>query len=597
MKKMVDLAKRSNTLLKTGLMLIQRKGSIIKNNMQLKIFCYLATWIVVVASIAQVNSVRDSIEQIVQKWMPPLSDSTPGFSTIVVLDGKTIFHKMTGSADLEMSVPIMEQTLFNIGSTSKQFTAFLILLLEEEGKLSIEDSVKKYLPEYNVFQQYPVKIKHLLFHTSGLRELLSMLQLGGWKDDDVYSDYDNKYLLLRQAGLNFTPGTMRQYCNTNYFTLALIIEHITGKKFSAFCKEKIFSPLQMTTAIVADNHQAIITNKANSYNTYKSEGRLNYSPSDDWYGHGGIYCTITDLKKWADNFTMQKIGSVTLYKKFFSKGAFDNGKPVQDYGYGWFHFDYKGITDLEQDGARLGFRTGLLFFPEKKVYIITLCNARDIPYTDLRERMANYLFKNQLQTQQKNDGVTIPVFTPIVKTEEQLKQYEGLYWDRAGDQVRKIYLKNNTLYADDFTLVPEGENLFRIKDGANITGSKVHFFKKSGISHWQMDYLRGRSVSFKSDNSFSYEWVDSTRNISLNEFEGTFYSYELDVKFEVKSQEDFLEVLIRGYEQPVKITCVFKNYFNSDFGGFYFQQDKQKIKGFIFINPKVNNVVFKKISF
>lgn len=128
---------------------------------------------------AQSVAVTDSIDRIVQKLMPTISDNTPGFSTIVVVDGKTIYKKMLGSADLENSIPIKENTLFNIGSTSKQFTAFLILLLEEEGKLSIDDNVNKYLPEYKVFQQNTIKIKHLLYHSSGLREELTMLQLCG----------------------------------------------------------------------------------------------------------------------------------------------------------------------------------------------------------------------------------------------------------------------------------------------------------------------------------------------------------------------------------------------------------------------------------
>jgi len=565
----------------------------------LRVFLLFYTFLCTHLVTAQTTVTTDSLEQIVQQWLPPISDNTPGFSTLVVVDGKVIYKKMMGSADLEMSVPIKEQTLFNIGSTSKQFTAFLILLLEEEGKLNIEDRVSKYLPEYKIFQQNSIKIKHLLYHTSGLREHLAMLQLCGWKDDDVYSDDDNKYLLERQTGLNFQPGTMRMYCNTNYFTLALIVESITGKAFSAYCKEKIFNPLEMTTAVVSDDHRMIIANKAVAYNTFKKEGRLNYTPSDDWYGQGGIYCSINDLKKWADNFTQKKIGSSSLYTKFFSRGAFDNGKVVQDYGYGWFHFDYKGIADLEHDGARLGFRTGLIFFPEKKVYIITLCNARDLPYAVLREKIADYIFKGQFPPEQKDNSNNIPPLKSVAKTEKKFKQYEGLYWDRTGDQKIKIYFKDGNLYADDRTLVPEGENLFRVKDGDNITGSKVQFFKKPGVSLWQMNYIRGRSVSFKSDNSFYHEWVDSVKNTSLTGFDGAFYSDELDIKFEVKSQKDFLELYIRGYKQPIKMTPVFKDYFSDpDFGGLYFNKDvKGKVTGFIFMNPKANNILFRKIHF
>jgi len=548
---------------------------------------------------AQSDIVTDSIDQIVRKLTPTISEDTPGFITIVVEDGKTIYKQMLGSADLENSIPIKENTLFNIGSTSKQFTAFLILLLEDEGMLSIDDNVSKYLPEYKVFQLNPIKIKHLLYHSSGLREELTMLQLCGWKDDDVYSNEDNRYLLARQINLNFSPGMMEQYSNTNYYALALIIEKITGKTFSEYCKEKIFVPLEMSTAVVSDNHQKIIQNKAEAYNTINEEGRLKYTPSDDWYGHGGIYCSINDLKKWADNFTQKKIGSPSLYIKFFSKGTFDNGKIIQDYGYGLFHDNYKGIQNVWHDGARLGFRTGFVFYQEKNVYIITLCNARDFPYPALREKIADYIFKDQFPIDQEPKTITIPSLNAISKTESQLKQYTGLYWDRIGDQTYKIHYKNGNLYADDYILIPEGENLFRLKDGEDITGSRMQFNKINGAAHWQMTLIRGRDVAFKSDNSFIHEWVDSTKNLSLNEFGGYFFSGELDIKFEVKSQKEYLELNIRGYDKPIKMQCIFKDYFSDpDFGGLNFQRNsKGKISGFTFINMKANNILFKKFTF
>lgn len=547
---------------------------------------------------AQTILTLDSIDYKVQQWIPLITDNTPGFSLVIVEDGRIVYKKMGGSADLEMSIPIKENTVFNIGSLSKQFTAFLILLLEEENKLSIEDNVSKYLPEFNVFLQNPLKVKDLIYHTSGLREQITMLQLCGWKDDDVYSSDDEKYLLSRQTNLNFTPGTMMQYSNTNYFILALIIEKITGENFSEYCKEKIFIPLEMTTAVVADNHRKIIPNKAEAYTTVNVAAVLNYSPSDDDYGHSSIYCSVDDLKKWADNFSQKKIGTNSLYQKFFAKGTYNNGKEIQSYGYGWFHDNYKGIPDLWHDGARLGFRSGLIYFPDKNVYIITLSNARDFPYADLREKIADYIFTGQFPSEQTEEVKNILPVKTFEVNETQLKQYRGLYWDRTGDQMWNIHFKDGSLYADDYLLVPEGEHLFRLKDGVNITGSSILFYKKQDASSWQMIFTRGRTVSFKSDNSFDYVWVDSEKNTDLYEFDGAFYSDELDIKFEVKNKSDYLELNIRGYE-PIKMQPVFKDYFSDpDFAGLYFQRDdKQKITGYIFVNAKANNILFRKIHF
>lgn len=547
---------------------------------------------------AQATLIVDSIEQIIQKITPTISEKTPGFSSIVVVDGKTIYKKSMGSADLENSIPITENTLFNIGSTSKQFCAFLILLLEEEGLLSINDKVNKYLPDYYIFKHNPIQIKHLLYHTSGLREQLTMLQLCGWKDDDIYSNDDNKYLLSRQKKLNFTIGTMEQYCNTNYYVLALIIEAITGKTFSEYCRERIFVPLEMNTAVVVDNHQKILKNKAEAYNSIYEENRIKYTPSDDWYGHGGIYCTIEDIKKWADNLGIKKIGTDSLYDKFFSKGTFVNGKTIQNYGYGLFHDSYKGIENIWHDGARLGFRTGFIYYTKKNSYIITLCNARDFPYSILREKIADYIFKGQFPNDQQTKTKEIKKIKAIKISETQLMQYTGLYWDRIGDQTYKIHCTNGNLYADNYVLIPEGNNLFRIKDGENLTASSILFNKSKDSIHWEMNLIKGRDVAFKSENSFIYESVDSTKNNSYGEFDGYFYSQELDIKFEINSQEEYLELKIRGYSNPIKMHCTFNDYFSDpDFGGLFFQRDSnEKIIGFTFINMKANNIYFKKFT-
>lgn len=545
---------------------------------------------------SQTSLNSDSLENDFPAWLPVINERTPGYIIMAVKNGEVIFEKMGGSSDLERNIAVSESTKFNIGSLSKQFTAFLILLLEEEHKLSTDDNVSKYLPDYNVFKNNKIKIKHLLSHSSGLREQITMLQLCGWKDDDIYSSADEKYLLLRQKDLNFTPGTMMQYSNTNYFVLALIIEKITGEKFSDYCREKIFIPLNMTTALVADDHRKIIPNKAEAYNTIKENESMKYSPSDDDYGHSSIYCTVIDLKKWADNFNERKIGSNELYKKFFSNGVFDNGKEIKTYGYGWFHEKYKSIPVLWHDGARLGFRSGLIYFPDKDMFIISLCNARDFPYADIRDKIADIILKNQIQEPSEQEIKIIPL-KMIEKTEKEIKQFEGLYWDRTGDQLWNIQLKNGSLYADDYMLVNEGEHLFRLKDGENITNSCIKFYKSPGRAEWQMIFTRGREVSFKSDNSFPYEQVDAEKNKSMKEFAGLYYSEELDIKFEIRNTGDILELWIRGYEQPVIISNVFKDYFSSsDFAGILFQRNIQKnVTGFLFINQKANKIVFRKM--
>lgn len=555
----------------------------------------IAIFFLATAAIAQ-DGITDSLDQIIKQVAPSISYETPGFSTLVSYEGQWIYSKMTGSANLENSIPIQSHTRFNIGSVSKQFTAFLILLLEDEGKLLLEDDVRIYLPDNKIFNTYTIKIKHLLYHTSGLREPLTMLQLCGWKDDDVYTSEDIDYLLTRQSNVNFLPGTMHQYSNLNYYVLARIIEKISGKTYSEYCREKIFVPLGMNSAIVVNDHKSILTNVADAYKSMANP--VKYRPADDWYGHSNIYCTVTDLQKWADNLLQRKIGSPQVHEKFLSRGSFDNGKQISGDGYGLFHGIYRGIRYIGHDGSRLGFRADFTYYPEKKSYIITLSNARDFPYTDIRERFTNFLFKDQLSISPEQP-VTVPSLRSHSQQTEDLEKYIGLYWDKIGDQTFKISQKNGILYADDYSLVPEDENLFRLKDEERLTASQVKFERVKGKERFQMKFIRGREVPFKSDNIFPFEWVDSTRNQSLSEFKGRFLSEELDLTVAVTQQGDSLLLRIRGFDQPISLQCAFADYFTDpDFGSLQFTRNKKKeIIGFSFFNAKANNIFFRKIIY
>lgn len=184
------------------------------------------------------------------------NSNTPGAAVAIVKDGKVVFMKGYGMANLEYGIPITPQTVFNIASVSKQFTAFAIYLLAGEGSISLEDDVRKYiteLPDYHTV----IKVKHLLAHTSGLRDQAAIGSLAGGRSGDVVTTGQTLKLIARQRRLNFTPGTAFGYCNTGYTLLAEIIRRVTGKSFAAYTEEKIFRPLGMTNTQFQDNHEKV----------------------------------------------------------------------------------------------------------------------------------------------------------------------------------------------------------------------------------------------------------------------------------------------------------------------------------------------------
>ncbi|HMU71954.1 MAG TPA: serine hydrolase domain-containing protein, partial [Ferruginibacter sp.] len=192
------------------------------------------------------------------------TNQTPGAAVAIVKDGRVVFKKGYGMADLEQDKPITPQTVFNIASVSKQFTAFAIYLLESEGRLSFEDDIRKYISELPAYSK-PIRIRHLLSHTSGLRDQWALLGLAGWRQDDVFTTEQILKLLARQKELNYVPGTTFSYCNSGYTLLAEIVRRVSGRSFADYTREKIFTPLGMTNTRFYDNHESLVKNRAQSY--------------------------------------------------------------------------------------------------------------------------------------------------------------------------------------------------------------------------------------------------------------------------------------------------------------------------------------------
>lgn len=362
---------------------------------------------------------------------------TPGAAVAIVKDGKVVFTKGYGMADLDHDIPITPQTVFNIASVSKQFTAFAIYLLADEGRISLEDDVRKYITEIPDYGKV-IKIKHLLAHTSGLRDQAALGSLTGNKSGDISTTEQILKLVARQKNLNFTPGSAFGYCNTGYTLLAEIIHRVTGRSFAAYTNEKIFKPLGMTSTEFYDNHETVVKNKAESYELIN--GRYHHKPLNTSNpGPSNLLTTVEDLVKWQLNFETPVVGTPAMMKAFNEVSYLDNGQKVvlRVFGDGdtVFHAkgqnlsSHKGVPMITHGGHAAAFRTFMGRFPGQRLAIIALSNDEHNERLNARWQIAEFYIKDKF-IEEKPSAIAPnqSIVKPVMKYPDNLKDFAGEYY-------------------------------------------------------------------------------------------------------------------------------------------------------------------------
>jgi CubicO group peptidase (beta-lactamase class C family) len=353
---------------------------------------------------------------------------SPGCALAVYRDGKIIYVKGYGLANIEENVPITAQSVFDIGSTSKQFTAASILLLEKQGKLSVNDDVRKYIPELPSYGQ-KITILQLLNHTSGLRDYLALMELAGINTDSVTTDADALALIIRQKALNFAPGNEWLYSNTGFFLLSVIVQRVSGKTLPEFATENIFAPLEMTHTKYRDSHAALIANRALAYEERENKDgyRLDVSYFEQT-GDGAVHTSVEDLLKWDDNFYSPRVGGKEFLGEIQERGKLNNGK-VLDYAKGLRLQDYRGLRTVSHGGAWGGYRAELLRFPEQHFSVACLCNVGNAGPTRRAHQVADiYLSSLMKPKENKSTESESKEKNEIAVDTDQLRNYSGDYW-------------------------------------------------------------------------------------------------------------------------------------------------------------------------
>jgi CubicO group peptidase (beta-lactamase class C family) len=336
----------------------------------------------------------DSVIAAIDRLYAPMAHSgSPGCAAGVYQDGAVVFARGYGFADLTNDVPITPTTRFTIGSVSKQFTAASIALLVRAGRLSLDDDVRKYIPE---LPQYPalVTIGHLVHHTSGVRDFWELVDFAGMRPDDGYTADDMLNLAQHQERLNFTPGSEYRYSNTGYLLLGIVVKRVTGQSLRRFADSAIFKPLGMTGTMFLDDHNEIVPRRAAAYQPDHGGYKIDVW-NNDIVGQGGIVTTIGDLQKWDENFYSARVGGPEFVKLIQSVVPLTGGK-ANKYAFGLEIGDYRGARLVSHTGSTGGYRAAIYRFPDQHTSVAMLCNVTTANTSSLSFAMADAVLAEKL---------------------------------------------------------------------------------------------------------------------------------------------------------------------------------------------------------
>ncbi len=419
----------------------------------------LALAALLLSSAAVADETTDKVDKIFAAWDTTV---TPGAALAVIRDGKIIYERGYGMASLEDGLVMTPQKIFDIGSTSKQFTAACVAMLIRDGKVAVGDDIRKYLPEMPDYGKV-ITIDHLLHHTSGLRDYNGLLELSGFRADADCPTVDEAYqVICRQRKLNYLPGAEYSYTNTGFFLLSRIVEKVSGKSLNAFAQERIFKPLGMTHTLFQDDHTQIIRNRARGYERSEGGFRINMSDWDET-GDGNVYTTVEDLALWDQAFYSNVLGK-DLMDMLHTRGVLNDGTKI-DYAFGLTIGEHKGLKVVEHGGAWAGFRAGFVRFPDERFSVICLANLADMNPSGLCNKVADIYLAARIKEAPKTDKAkAAPVSVPKAELEALIGNYQNAKFGQWFSVTLDGDVLKLGLGAQAFALTPVGRTLFQAVD-------------------------------------------------------------------------------------------------------------------------------------
>ncbi len=547
------------------------------------------------ADVIQITDTKSRADALLAENKKP---GGPGCAAGVYENGNTLYEGAYGSANLEHSVPIDPQkTIFDIGSVSKQFTAASILLLVQDGKLKLDDDIRKYLPEIPDYGHI-ITIEHLLYHTSGVRDYTVLRWMMGKSFWDYTTEKDGLNLISQQDALDYDPGKKHSYSNTGYFLASVIVKRVSGKTLAEFAKQRIFSPLKMNNTYFLDS-QDVVPHHASGYgfdDAKKTFQRLRNGWSE--YGDGGLQSTIADLAKWQQNFDEPVVGGAWLIEQLQKKGKLNNGETIE-YARGLevYNNGHRGLlTVLHTGGTADGYRSYLGRFPNERLSIAVLCNSNYADAWKLGDQLADIYMEGKFPTPKQEASPQTP--QPSAKSSVSLKKVSpallGTFWNREDMAVRRIERSAGKLW---YVRGPESRSELAPIEGGQLqmlgVSTKVLIKPMPEENGQQIVHVIGQTKSILqkvappvTDANTLAEYAGTYTNAGLNGARWTFV---------VKDGKLTLPPLPEGLETLVP---AFKDAFFDDDGEILvvFQRDASgRVTSLLVDTVRVRNMMFQRV--
>ena len=491
-----------------------------------------------------------AVDKLFARW----TDSTPGCAVGVRAGGKTTVTKAYGMADLEHNVSNTPETIFEAGSVSKQFTAAAVLLLARDGKLSLDDAVRKYVPEVPDYGA-SLTIRHMLNHTSGLRDWGSVASIGGWpRSTRAYTHAHVLDIVSRQRALNFPPGARYSYSNSGYNLAAILVSRVSGMPFAEFTEKRIFAPLGMTRTSWRDDYRRIVKDRAMAYSESNGEFRT-LMPFENVHGNGGLLTTVGDLLKWNDNFATHVVGDDEFTREQETPGRFNDGRP-HGYALGLMVGTRHGLREVAHSGSTAGYRAHLTRFPDQQLSVAVLCNVSSGNATQYANAVAELYLGDRAKA------------TADLEATHQLTAIEA---DAATGMFR------NTMTGEAVTVSRAGDGV-RVDRTSYVAASGTRFISEGGGS-WELTGAGSAELTDSHGTVDTFERVTPARPTiaELQALSGTYTSADAETTLAVAVEGEGL-VLKRRPDTVIPLTPLYKDAFDGSIGTIVFRRGAKALE-------------------
>lgn len=542
----------------------------------------LATFAVTDAT-AQRWTLPDDLQASVDSVFSFVERDTPGCALGIYQNGALAYGRGYGLANLDWGIPISTSTVFDIGSVSKQFTAAAIVALDLDETLSIDDDVRKWIPELPEYGN-TITIRHLLNHTSGIRDYLTLMSLAGRGFLDVFDEFDGLELIVQQKALNFAPGEEYLYSNSGYLMLANIVRRATGMSVRKLLEERFFDPLGMAHSSIWDDNTEIVANRATGYSPGGNGWGIDHAWNFQMGGDGQVLTSVDDLLKWENNFYVDTIGGQDFLDKMHTQGRLNNGDTLS-YALGLDVDKYRGVNRVSHGGAWAGFRASLARYPDQHTSIAVLCNRGNASAGQYQDRVADILLAGHLDQQEAEETETAESTSPITLSDFQQEKWQGLYRSSTAPEYYPITFSDGILTisagGDSYPMSPRSETRFVIDQ----FGVDVFFGVQDGRNMLRIGDLE--------EEPFTLVEQAVLDPSDLDRYVGTYFSDELGVRYIVSAEGESL-TLSRPNKEDASLSIGMANEFTAEGISLTFENSLELAMHFQVHAGRVTGIVFRR---